>query len=208
MFVNENLKHLLEKSSYSNNDKFAFLPGHKILLKTLKNYLCKDKKVKKNEKSSLTKSGESVVSEKTLEEKEELKISLIDKIKKYCEKVGLKESYTKENIISVSSYINCAGKEALRYCVECTFCREKTFPCTYIKHWQISNLEKHLKSHFEADRSLNLLEIPIIHADETNGKERSAISKVIAAEELENILNAENDNEIDDINKSFENTSF
>lgn len=143
---------LLKCTVYEHKDKFCFLPGHVTLLLGLKKYAKQflEKTLKVGQKRQVL----STISEEyellASGEVENLKIALIEKLLKYCRKLNIcTDNLTKDCIqTDLEIIINTRGETVYKCVVDCNLCATKV-PCIYNKYWQVSNLERHLKTHEE-----------------------------------------------------------
>lgn len=190
-FVTENCLDLLKDTVYSNEIRLKFLPGHRLLLMNLKSNF----KEKKRSVATVQNSNVDILSD---ERKEELKRSLIDKLKNYCKKINLIDNITNESIVGVlNTSVNSAGKFVHKHQSKCPFCAEKIFPCTYNKHWQVSNFEKHLKSH------LDIHSVPSSSVTNTNEDCNLTLNGIVT-EELDKICEIQRNINIDSVQKELE----
>lgn len=156
-----NIKSIFKGTEYEDIETFELLPGHTTLLLGLgvfvKQYL-QETKVKKTKKISnlptIIEEGDETVEIFTEEERNTIKKVLIEKVNKFLKKFRISGDHVSENSIigSLDAIIN--NKGALIY--KCSFCCgvnscKVKIPCVFNKHWQISNLERHIKlTHVEA----------------------------------------------------------
>lgn len=156
--ADKNLKELTKKyQAYNSMQQFEFLPGHKKLLlslpKKIEEYL--KEKAKENLKRDNAKVADSSaepvfngLSDLNGDQKSAVIEKLLSKINKSVLGFELTGQFTEKDIVSeIVSYKHSTSKKlAYRCTVKCIFC-EKIFPCTLNGYWQISNFEKHIKSH-------------------------------------------------------------
>lgn len=84
------------------------------------------------------------------EELDVLKQKLLTKLNLRAQSIGVK-LFSSDNIVSeiepyISNSRSALKKITYKYSVKCVMC-DVCKPCTNVGHWQISNLEKHLKEH-------------------------------------------------------------
>lgn len=152
---------LNESDIYSDVRPFVFKPGHKKLLLTLPNKIhgFKNCKSRKNLFNSTKLEASKPFVEKVVEEVEllteseisDLREKLIDKINYSVRVCGLQAVFsTAEVVTDIEPYISHSlknqKKPSYKCHVKCALC-EKLIPCTHNSHWQISNLDRHLKNH-------------------------------------------------------------
>lgn len=190
---------------YKNIAPFSFLPGHRKLLLSLpqKVHNFKNKKCRKNifqvpKSEARSEAGSEVQSNETFEEIELLtegeliilKEKLFTKLNQSEHAVRINAVFTEANIINaIEPYIShsrvAQRKPAYKCSVKCTKC-DKTIPCTHNSHWQVSNLEKHLKLHFEESaESSSSVETSKTHESKTPAKS--------VEDELKEILHSDSD---------------
>lgn len=155
----ENIETFIEKaknkffligSLHENVTPFEFRPGHKALLLGLKHYAEKfvEKGLKKKENICALETIEEVTIENL--EEESIKKVLLDKIKKFNRQNNISNGNLSNEHISESLVIARNNRNEIVYkcSVKCHLCSADFYtPCIYNKHWQISNLEKHIKTH-------------------------------------------------------------
>lgn len=168
-FTEENLRDVLETSKiYANVKPFVFLPGHKKLLIGLPNklYSFKNRKCRKNLFATPKQEAQEIGSEPqvigsevevvellTDDEINSLKKKLVKKLNSRAQSFGIETLFSVENIVSdLEPYIiqarSALNKVTYKCSVKCVQC-EVSKPCTCVGHWQVSNLEKHLKEHLK-----------------------------------------------------------
>lgn len=155
---------LFKDTEYENIETFEFLPGHKTLLLGIriyvKKYLEKNLSAKRNNRlpAIVEECSETELELFSDIEKENLKKKLIEKVEKFSKKFNIStESLSQNNIRGDLDAIIKADNHIVYKCkFHCSIgdCQYIT-PCLYNKHWQISNLEKHLKTHIETTRRPN-----------------------------------------------------
>lgn len=168
-YVNEN-KNILEGTVYQNQLNFRLKPGHKSFILSLPKALLEhEKKSKKNR---------VCYSENT---EKQLKGSLLKKITNFAKKFSFTLDYNEQLIIDFQQ-----TNESVECRLECPICFTP-IKCEKKKYWLISNLERHLKKHFE---HVEIVEVegedsPIEQLNSTHG-----ISYVAAGQmsELDKIL--------------------
>lgn len=159
-YTSQRLLNIVKKSGYTTTDEFEFLPGHKVTLLALpsfvESFLEKSNRRQKNKHSSTvqatattSKESENAIADQFFvyseEEKAKLTNSLKSKIEKYLKKIDLNNFFiSNDNISSIDTCINRAGKVVYKCSVKCPLCEDST-PCTFNNHWQISNLELHIR---------------------------------------------------------------
>lgn len=161
-YVTNKAQHLIkEHVSYTQNDKFEFLPGHKKLVLGLRNKV-KDfntpvsRQTQKNPTKSIQPEEDQQISEEiellTEVELAAFKTDLISKLSTVSKSVGA-PTFTEHHLVgSIDPYISKNSKAitskipAYKCFVKCVIC-EKRVPCTFNKRWETSNLSTHLKSH-------------------------------------------------------------
>lgn len=162
------IKSIFEGTEYESIDTFEFLPGHVTLLlgigvyvrKYLGKYLDKsfDRKKPRNQGNLTTINEDETTTEVEIlseDELEKLKESLVNKVVNYLKKYNLSiENISLNNIKGTLDAI-ISSKGAIVY--KCIFCCgidscELSVPCIFNKHWQISNLERHIKTHIVTTR--------------------------------------------------------
>lgn len=167
-FAEENLQELVkETDAYSEVKPFAFLPGHRKLLIGLPNKIAdfKNRKSKKNLfKTSKIEARapytEEVVEILTETEISKLKESLLQKINVCLLSIGLDSVFTETNLVSefeiyISNTLKKLTKPSYKVLVKCILC-DKRIPCTHNSHWQICNLDKHIKTHMNLSTTANI----------------------------------------------------
>lgn len=158
-FAEANLQDVLKESKiYANIKPFSFLPGHRKLLIALPNKLFgfKNNKCKKNLFSTPKQDAQAseqieFVEILTDDYQNTLKEKLLVKLNLRAKSFGIATLFTLEKIISeitpyVSQSRSALNKFTYKCSVKCVNC-EVTKPCTLVGHWQISNIETHLKKH-------------------------------------------------------------
>lgn len=173
------------------------MPGHKKLLISLPDKLhsFKNKKCRKNffstprnvsQENLLEEAREDVVELLTDDEISALKDKLVTKINFRAQLIGIKELFTRNNIVSeIETYISHSryqNKLAYKCSVKCVLC-EMFKPCTHVTYWQISNLEKHLREHSNNNKS------------ETSNSHTNNTAKSSNQNELDDVLRSESENE-------------
>lgn len=179
-YVENHLKHLLKDtvygSAYAGKESFRFLLGHKVLLLKLKSCFDTLSTVPVKQSSKKTESREELTEEQIQENRRSLVSKLKEKLISYSEKINLKITFLDNHFLC--EFYDEDSK--VRKCtVTCPVCEKKTIPCTFKKNWQVSNFEKHLKSHSHENKKTN--------------KNRDLVS----------VLNSD-DSDLDDLNKSVE----
>lgn len=151
-----NFNNLFKNTAYESTETFNFLPGHQTLLSSLGGQVtiflnCGSFKRKTKLTSSLDGELNPIQEEVDLLndcEQDKLKEVLLSKVSKF----NLKNKITNENlnILNISTpldaIINSSGKIVYKAYFTCHLCKVR-IPCIYNSYWQISNLEKHIKSH-------------------------------------------------------------
>lgn len=159
------IKYIFENTEYesveSSSESFELLPGHKTLLLGLtaavKKYV-DETTVKQKQKISLPTIIEENETVEILTEEERTAAiqKLIQKVTKFSKKYRLSvENISENNIISeLNVIINTSGSVVYKCSFSCVIdaCKVIVF-CVFNKHWQISNLERHIKTHIEARKS-------------------------------------------------------
>lgn len=133
-------------------DTFSFLPGHRKLLLTLSDKV----KLFLNPIQRTQYQLQNTAEEVELFSDEEvvvLKKKLFDKLNSSVSTIEINKKFTEDNLIgSIDAFISQSrfshGKPTYKCFLKCVEC-EKSIPCTFIGYWQISNLERHLKSHIK-----------------------------------------------------------
>lgn len=208
-YATENLQSVLEESkTYVKVKPFAFLPGHKKLLLGLpdKIHSFKNKKCRKNLFST---SRKETLSEDRKEEENQpvefiellrndeisaLKDKLLKKLNGHLQSISIVESFSENHIIGeIEAYISQSRsaikqhKLAYKCKVKCVLC-EINKPCTHVTHWQISNLEKHLKEHSNLDSNITSKNVANSLSNKNAHKDNSSNSTSQA--ELDDVLNS------------------
>lgn len=156
--VTNKAAHILKGHSiYSEQASFELLPGHRKVLFALKQ---KAKEFCESQKKNNSDVAIEEVELLTEVEVEQLKISLIKRINDFFKRIpGCNFTFTTHNIVSsIDPYISrnsrslrgSQKKSAYKCTIMCLSCNI-FIPCTFNKHWQTSNYESHLKSHFNTD---------------------------------------------------------
>lgn len=161
-YTSQQLIDLVKQSGYPTTDKFEFLPGHKVTLLALPNFVDnyleeKNSQTKNNKSSSAIQASSSKASSEVTDitvdnidilsedEKEKLKTTLKSKIDSYLKKLDFGDLLVSlKDISSIDTCINRANKVVYKCSVKCPVC-DHMKPCTFNKHWQISNLESHIR---------------------------------------------------------------
>lgn len=155
--------HLLHcHAIYSEQSSFELLPGHRKVLLTLK------KKAIEFGESQNKLNPEAIIGEivhLTESEIAKLKEKLIEKLNTSKRSPHIQATFTELNIVtSIDPYISHNSrsiargkvtKSAYKCDVKCCSC-DKIIPCTFNKHWEISNIEKHLKKHTNLNNNHNI----------------------------------------------------
>lgn len=167
-------KHLIKQlENYNLEDKFEFLPGHRKLLFYLKEKIREFQEIKisklfeSSEELALTPAAATASGEEsreeielfTADERSDLKKTLLTKLNASASATTLHSEFTEEHIVStIDVYIstsqirrtnprkNISSRHSYKCTVKCTNC-DRVIPCTFTSHWQIGNLDKHLKTH-------------------------------------------------------------
>lgn len=77
--------------------------------------------------------------------------NLLDKLNKFVKTLNIEKEFTQDSVLgTIDTYISQSrdSKPSYKCSLKCVLC-EKLIPCTWIGHWQVSNLERHLKSHIK-----------------------------------------------------------
>lgn len=147
---------------YSEQPSFELLPGHRKVLFTLKHKAIEFGE-RKNKSNSRAASEEVVLL--TENELAKIKEKLINKLNTKGSP-QIKVTFTELNIVTpIDPYISHNSrsfargkvtKSAYRCDVKCCFC-DKIIPCTFNKHWELGNIETHLKNkHLNVDSNINM----------------------------------------------------
>lgn len=77
-----------------------------------------------------------------------LKFLLVEKISKFCQKLNINIENLSSSFIgdNLDVIINSNGHCVYKTTCTCHICEVK-IPCIHNKYWQISHLEKHIKTH-------------------------------------------------------------
>lgn len=161
-YVSNKAPHLVkEHASYTHNQKFEFLPGHRKLVLALRN---KVKYFNKQNNRKPKKTPQNIPSETELiQNSEEIELLTAEEIANLKSRLNSKlaniskltgsPAFTEENFIgTIDAYISknlktITSKTPSYKCfVKCVLC-EKKVPCTFNKRWETSNISNHLKSH-------------------------------------------------------------
>lgn len=148
---------LLKETIYENKENFKFLPGHLTLLAGLKTYATKfiESGLKKQKSTFAAKFNRgrelSTISEEievlSPIELEILKSGLVKKIGKFCRKYNINaENISIDSVGDCEIIINTNGQSIIKTTFACPVCNT-TVPCICNQYWQVSNLEKHIKTH-------------------------------------------------------------
>lgn len=143
-FTNEN-KNILGKTTYANQDSstFKFKPGHK---KFILNLSAAIKRKQKENQDPVRKQKNSVNIENVEIEEIELKQQLINKVLNFSIKHNTQIIFDADLDKTILEFHKESDKIKCKFV--CPSCNTK-FSCVYETYWKISNLEKHLKKHFE-----------------------------------------------------------
>lgn len=167
IYARENLINILRKDpTYSKTyQNFRFLPGHRATLLVLPE-LVQEFSVRASASTNVQVSVESIEPNQSTQprqaseilelevpterEQNELKKNLITKVEKYSKKIKINDlNFPIGNIGDFDIFIGKTGGATYKCSVKCPKC-DIIVPCTFIKHWQTSNLQKHLrKFHIE-----------------------------------------------------------
>lgn len=157
-------KSLIEQSNIYNKsvETFAFVPGHRKLLLSLPKRVkefedSKSRKKKQNHVNTVNTVSDGENQEAieeiellTSEELDELKKKLLGILNRSVESYQIKQKFTENSVSPIETYINNSRhlnkKPSYKCNVNCVAC-EKNIPCTWNGHWQVSNLNSHLKLH-------------------------------------------------------------
>lgn len=150
-YAGEHCRHLIDLDSVDG--KLKLKPGHRKLVLALSKKAAsflqhKSQKIEQTN-TVLCETVEILTNEEVIE----LGKNLIDKLNKCLTACNIKNiQYTSEEIGDIEAYISHsrfgAKHPSYKCAVKCVFC-EKRVPCTHNKHWQSSNLERHLKKEAE-----------------------------------------------------------
>lgn len=155
-YINDN-KYILENTSYkdiSSSKEFRFKPGHKSILLLLPKALSEYKENAKQKKKNSTQQDNIEVVEVEAEvEVEQLKEKLLQKLFDFANKNLFEIIFEKS---SIRNYIH-SNKPHCKF--SCPLC-SRSYKCYHTSYWNISNLEKHLKSHFEQAK-IETIEVPV-----------------------------------------------
>lgn len=143
------LRDTLYQSSVESTMPFKFLPGHVALLLGAKTYVDKfiDDKLKNKKKSLKFEANET---EQSTDIEKKLKDSLISKVVNFNKNNSIPSNNLSTNYISdhLEETINKSGRSVYKCSLRCHLCTEiNLIPCIYNSHWQISNIQKHMRSH-------------------------------------------------------------
>lgn len=149
------LKDLISKCSlyseaFAENGQFVFLPGHK---KTILNLRVKAEQFVENKKQKTINSEE--VELFTEEEVEKLKETLLKKLNTS----NVNTKFGEEAILgTIDPYIShnsrqSRRKASYRCTIQCMHC-DKKIPATFNGHWEVSNIDRHIKSHIKKNPEL------------------------------------------------------
>lgn len=145
------LKWLIEKSDlYDENEPFVFLLGHK---KTILNLSEKVNQFLDEKKRTTSLEEVELLTE---EEIVKIKEKLVEKLNSTCKS---KSEFGEQSIVSpLEPYISRNARQsrkvaAYKCYVLCVHCK-KTIPTTYNGRWEISNIDRHIKSHIKKNPEL------------------------------------------------------
>lgn len=145
----DEIKLAVNGTIYAKLDPFIFTPGHRSVLLQIPNALEQNKRkcyvaasVAKNVAVESTPIPRPIHSEEEqLETESKYKALLIAKLKKFLDKQKIQLDLKDENIIDF-----CLENNQYKCKVQCPSC-DRVIPGIFNKHWAISNIEKHLKTH-------------------------------------------------------------
>lgn len=164
--VNEN-KGILKGTVYKNSVNFKLKPGHKAIIlgipNALKNYELKNKKIRV-----------CPLDEETLKKK------LVEKLTKFAEKFSYDLIF---NVELISEFF----KDKCRF--KCPLCSTK-IKCVYTHYWLISNLEKHIKSHYKRVQIIEIdtgNQVETIEQSEHSNTTTQVISYINTADQMNSL---------------------
>lgn len=188
-------KSILKSTAYEVSDadlnnedvQIKLKPGHVNFILNLPKILQEQKENQKNKSKTRIRLDEHVneKSNETVEDADKLKEKLINKVINFYSK----NSYQLIcDANSISEFTTGNHKTTCRF--SCAFC-SKTLKCDYIKYWNISNFEAHLKVHFQKLIKDNILEP---NANNRTNSENIQISNYSDEQEkaLEDLLGNDN----------------
>lgn len=155
-----------------NNRDFKFKPGHKAFILNLPKVLQEKKK--------------KIITISDIE----LKEKLVGKVANFCSKNSVQVTVDTSYI---TQFQQISGKIKCKF--SCPFCESK-FCCEYSTYWNVSNLEKHIKSHLKKDNTSSIsFEHVIVSSHSENSTSNTLANRKIHCfsnehtEELEEVLN-------------------
>lgn len=156
-YINEN-KNILVDTAYDsclkNDTRFCFKPGHRALILSIPKKLEKNKEKKSLQKpEKINYQIETNVVNKHLDE-HKLKDAIINKVVKFAQKCSFELTI---DISAIFDFREESGK--VKCSVQCPICLRK-IKCEFKRYWIVSNLQKHLKNHF------NVMNIDYVEVEE------------------------------------------
>lgn len=167
-FARENLANILQKdNTYRNSfETFRFLPGHRATLLALPDLIDEYISVlppapapapapgpAPTENSERNRNNTDTVDFSSEEYKDQLKKALKTKLEKYGKGIFSEDFILPiENLGPFEISTNRANVTTFKCIVKCSKCDIKV-PCTFNKHWQVSNLQNHLKKNHGNERN-------------------------------------------------------
>lgn len=146
------LKELIKKNSlYSEVEPFQFLPGHK---KTILNLRVKAEQFLENKKKTINSEEVELL---TAGETDQLKENLLKRLNAF----KLKKQFEEDAIVSsIDPYIShnsrhSRKKASYKCSIKCVHC-DTVIPTTYNGHWEVCNIDRHIKSHIKKNPELAL----------------------------------------------------
>lgn len=146
---------LSERYNIRKKEQFKFLPGHLTLLLGLKIYANKfidsglrKSKIKSKELSRDLNTIAEEVEVLSDQELNRLKSILVKKIVDFCRKINDDTEKLSDESVGqdIDIIIKTKGESVDKTTFACPIC-EVRIPCIHNQHWQVSNLEKHIKTH-------------------------------------------------------------
>lgn len=146
---------LVRDTIYENKEQFKFLPGHLTLLLGLKIYANKfiDSGLRKSKIKSkeLSRDLDTITEEVEVlsdQELNKLKSILVKKIVNFCRKINVDTEKLSDESVGqdIDTIIKTNGELVYKTTFACPIC-EVRIPCIHNQHWQVSNLERHIKTH-------------------------------------------------------------
>lgn len=146
---------LSERYNIRKKEQFKFLPGHLTLLLGLKIYANKfidsglrKSKIKSKELSRDLNTIAEEVEVLSDQELNRLKSILVKKIVDFCRKINDDTEKLSDESVGqdIDTIIKTNGELVYKTTFACPIC-EVRIPCIHNQHWQVSNLEKHIKTH-------------------------------------------------------------